>query len=123
MLMTSERDKYPTILLESKAYGLPCVMYSLPYLTMVKDKKGILTTNIGNITKMAEHVATILQDDEKRKDLSLESRESFEVLKTYDLQAIWKEIFVLSQEWKLVKGNMIQTLCQSLNRDTSYDYR
>lgn len=97
MLMTSEREGYPTVLLESKAYGLPCVMYSLPYLTMVQDKKGILPTDIGNITKLAEHVVTILQDDEKRKKMSLESRESFEVLKTYDLQAVWKEIFAFSQ--------------------------
>lgn len=97
MLMTSEREGYSIVLLESKAYGLPCVMYSLPYLTLVKDKKGILTTNIGNISKLAEHVVTILRDDEMRKKLSSESRESFEVLKTYNLQAVWKEIFAFSQ--------------------------
>ena len=97
MLMTSEREGYPTVLLESKAYGLPCVMYSLPYLTMVQDKKGIFTTDIGNISKLAEHVVTILRDDELRKKLSSESRESFEFLKAYDLQAVWREIFALSQ--------------------------
>lgn len=97
MLMTSEREGYPTVLLESKAYGLPCIMYSLPYLTMVKNKKGILTADIGDVRKLAEHVVTILQDDEKRKKLSLESRESFEILKTYDLRNAWEEIFAFLQ--------------------------
>ncbi|MBQ9896014.1 MAG: glycosyltransferase family 4 protein, partial [Synergistaceae bacterium] len=40
MLITSEMEGYPYTLLESKAHGLPTVMYSLPYLSLVKDGKG-----------------------------------------------------------------------------------
>lgn len=94
MLMTSEKEGYPTVLLESKAYGLPCVMYSLPYLSLVQDGKGIRTANIGDIEQMAKQVVILLQNRNIRDKLSNEARESFVSLCKYDFVEKWKEIIL-----------------------------
>ena len=93
MLMTSEREGYPAIILESKAYGVPLVMYQLPYLTLTKDKKGLRTAEIGDYEGLARESISILRDNEYRKDLSKEARESFETVAKYDIIGQWKEIF------------------------------
>lgn len=94
MLMTSEKEGYPTVLLECKAYGRSCVMYSLPYLSLIKDGKGIRTAPIGDLSKMAEQLCAVLLDNEKRRVLEDEARESFAKLCGYDHTAVWKEIFI-----------------------------
>lgn len=98
MLMTSEKEGYSLVLLESKAYGVPCVMYKLPYLTMVKDGKGILTAPIGDVDMMVEHIITLLTNHDMRMAIGEEARYSFEGLIEYDLIAHWKEIFRMSVE-------------------------
>lgn len=93
MLMTSEFEGYCMTLLESKAYGLPCVMYELPYLSLVKDKKGIRTASIGDIDEMANQVVGILKNMDYRKKLGQEARESFERACQFDLEKAWSEVF------------------------------
>lgn len=93
MLMTSEFEGYCFTLLESKAYGLPCIMYDLPYLSLTKDKKGILTAPIGDIEKMAGHAIKVLGDTKYRKELGREARDSFEAACRFDLKKAWCNVF------------------------------
>lgn len=101
LLFTSDGEGYPMTLLESKAFGLPCVMYSLPYLSLVKDGKGILSAEIGDIDTMAGHVVELLKNDELRKSLGNAARESFNTFADYDLSGNWKKIFDFCEGKKL----------------------
>lgn len=92
VLMTSEKEGYPMVLVESKAYGRTCVMYSLPYLFLTKGEKGIKTAQIGDIDKMAEHLCNVILDSRLRWELENESRASFDELCRYDLNAEWKKV-------------------------------
>lgn len=92
-LFTSSLEGYPMVLLEAKSYGLPIVMYELPYLTLTKGKKGILTSDFGQIGQMAQHIITIFENQELRRQLGTESREDFERFAQYDLKQIWQDIF------------------------------
>lgn len=96
MLFTSHMEGYPMVLLEAKAHGLPIVMYDLGYLTLVKDKKGVLLSPIGDIQTAADHIIALFDDKELRTTLGKASRESFEHFAAYDLAGTWKEIFALS---------------------------
>lgn len=93
MLMTSEKEGYPTVILECKAYGVPIVMYNLPYLTLTKDQKGIRVAEIGDIGTMAAKAIEILLDTKMRLDLGHDAYKSFEMLKQYNLQEKWRNIF------------------------------
>lgn len=100
MIFTSEMEGYPMVLLESKAYGLPCVMYDLSYLSLIKDKKGVITVPIGDIQSMSENIIALLNNLDYRKKMGREARESFDVLKEYDLKNTWKNIINICVDQK-----------------------
>ncbi len=93
VLFTSKMEGYPMTVLETKAFGLPLVMYDLPFLTLTKDRKGLLTAEPGDICSMADHVVSILENAELRRKLGGEARESFESFADYDPKAAWEEVF------------------------------
>lgn len=93
MLMTSEKESYSMVLLESKAYGLPTVMYELPYLTLTKGEVGIVAVEMGDVETAAEAVINLLLDEKRRLQLGQDAKQSFECLKQADLRAEWKSIF------------------------------
>lgn len=95
VLFTSEMEGYPMVILESKSYGLPLVMYNLPYLSLVKDGKGILTSPIGNITEMSAHLIRLLSDASLKKELGSKARESFDNFNSYDLENSWQNIIAI----------------------------
>lgn len=92
VLFTSEMEGYPMVVLESKCFGLPLVMYELPYLALTKDGKGILTAPIGNLKKMSEHIIRLLSDITFRKNLGTDAKESFDTLSSYSLENTWQTI-------------------------------
>lgn len=95
-IFASEMESYSMVILEAKSYGLPIVMYELPYLTLVKDGKGILTANQGDIHTMADHLIRVLSDGSYRRNLGKEARESFNFFNTYDIVGSWQNIISLS---------------------------
>lgn len=95
VIFTSEMEGYPMVILESKAYGLPLMMYELPYLALVKDGRGVVTTKQGDINSMANNIIRLLSDDIYRNNLGKEARESFEMFKLYDLEGNWRNIIAL----------------------------
>lgn len=95
VLLTSEMEGYSMVVLESKAYGLPLVMFELPYLTLCKEGKGILSAPIGNIEQLAENILLLLKNDYFRKSVGRAARESFDNFNAYDLQGNWKKIIML----------------------------
>lgn len=95
MLFTSKMEGYPMVLLEAKAHGLPIAMYDLSFLTLVKDKKGILTAPIGDIRGVADNIIRLLRDDEWRQNCGRAAREDFELHSAYDLAGAWEDIFTL----------------------------
>ena len=115
LLYTSEKEGYPISLIECKAFGLPCVMYELPYLDLVSDGKGILSAPVGDVDRMAEHVISLLTDDRKRFDMGKEARESFEMLSEYDVNHAWNEIFDLAYGKKVLSEAYYDPSCLSVS--------
>ena len=95
VIFTSEMEGYPMVILESKAYGLPLIMYELPYLSLVKDGKGVVSVKQGDIDAMAKSIIKLLNNDEYRINLGKEARESFETFKAYDIESTWEKIITL----------------------------
>lgn len=93
ILFTPEMEGAPMVILEAKAFSLPVVMYELPYLTLVKDGLGILTSKFGDINSMAHHLISMLSDDNYLALKSEEARISFEHFKSYNQYNLWKNVF------------------------------
>jgi glycosyltransferase involved in cell wall biosynthesis len=92
-LLTSEYEGYSLTLLESKAYGLPCVAYDLPYLELFRDGEGLIVVPMRNTDAMAEEVISLLEDKEKYETLSKQARCSAERYSCIDYTPIWGDIF------------------------------
>ncbi len=92
MLMTSPGEGFPMVLAEAKSYGLPVVMYDLPYLEMVRDKLGIITVGQGDRKAAADQIIHVITDDSIREKMSLEAKQSAIFFADYNLIEAWSNV-------------------------------
>ena len=92
-LMTSEFEGFGLTLQESFLSGLPCVMYELPYLTLVRGNGGIVSVRQGDIREAAKQLIFLLQNDIARREKGKKARAFIEGFKEYDFPGRWEQIF------------------------------
>ncbi len=92
-LMTSPGEGFPMVFAEAKAHDLPTVMYDLPYLELVKDGKGVVIVEQGDVKTFAKEVTVLLKDADKRRNLAKEARESAKSFCSYDIAGAWERVF------------------------------
>ena len=92
-ILTSEFEGWCLALGEAWAYGLPSVMFELPYLEYVQSGKGYIAVEMLDISAMAEAVAKLLLDDGLRKRVGCEAREVIEEFDRVSVADEWRKIF------------------------------
>ncbi len=92
-LVTSASEVFPMTIAESKAYGVPLVMYDLPWLEICKDGKGFLSAHQGDKAQAAQNIISIMLDETLETKLQHEAQESLEPFLEFDLKSYWGEIF------------------------------
>lgn len=92
-MVTSAYEAFPMGIYESRICGLPLVMYELPYLELLKEKKGYLAVPNGDILGMADNICRILNEYELEQQLCKEAKESIAVFDNDLLCNKWKNIF------------------------------
>jgi glycosyltransferase involved in cell wall biosynthesis len=70
LVIASRLEGAPMILWEAKAYGMPVVMFDLPYVTGTKETEGVVTVPMGDTFAMGEAIYACLTDQEKYERLS-----------------------------------------------------
>ncbi|MBQ9021345.1 MAG: glycosyltransferase [Eggerthellaceae bacterium] len=89
-LITSAYEGWCLALAESKAAGVPCVMFDLPYLTLTQGNRGIFTVAQGDRDAAAEKILELLNNEELRHVQGRSAREHAIELEQYDYQAFWQ---------------------------------
>lgn len=92
-LFTSSFEGFPMILGEVKSYGIPTVMFDLPYLEMVKDNMGLITVPQGDIDSLSNAVVELLENDEYRVKLGIEAKNSLDKYSDKNIIKYWKKLF------------------------------
>ena len=92
-LMTSRIEGYPLALSEAMAVGLPCVMYELPYLTLVKGNAGVISVPQGDRAAAAAALAELLRSPEKRHSLGDAASARLIELEAFDYEELWTSVF------------------------------
>ncbi len=64
-LCCSSHEGFPMTLIESQSFGLPVVMYELPYLTITENNSGIITVPQRDIEAAADEICKLLEDQDK----------------------------------------------------------
>ncbi|MDR2672022.1 MAG: glycosyltransferase [Coriobacteriales bacterium] len=107
-IMTSASEGLPISLLESKATGLPCVMYDIPGIDLLSSAQGIKKIRRFSLTDFANAVLNLLLDKRERHGLGQEARISFERYASFDQQTAWKNIAtdVISVDSRAERANV-----------------
>lgn len=92
-ILTSEFEGWCLAIGEAWAYGVPTVMFDLPYLEYVQSGKGFISVGMRDISAMADQVSRLLLDDTLRKRLGREAREVIEDFDKVVVKEEWRKIF------------------------------
>lgn len=91
-LMTSKFEGYPLTLAESKAAGVPCVMYALPYLTLAEQERGITSVPFGDRKGAAQEIIRLIHDTAYRKSMGRDARCHIEKIASFDFRTFWLDV-------------------------------
>ncbi|MCQ2070582.1 MAG: glycosyltransferase, partial [archaeon] len=92
-LCTSEFEGFLLTLSESLSYGVPCVLYDLPYLKMIREGRGFVTVPQRDSTSAAAELASLLTDEDRRSALGAAGREYMLSLEGFDYEGAWAGMF------------------------------
>lgn len=95
-LSTSSIEGFGMTFIESKIFGLPMVAYDLTNIDALRNPEGAIVVPQRDAYGAAEAIVRLLQDDELRRELGRQARQSVEELYQEDLAVAWKNIFDLS---------------------------
>ena len=108
-VMTSKFEAFPMVLVEAQSCGTPVVMFDLPYVELVKSKKGVCSFAFDDEVGFINEVERILADDDYCDRLIKESSYNLiEFYKTYNLSTMWKNI---------VEGDVSDKYCRFSKED------
>ena len=93
LLSTSEYEGFSINIFEGKSFGLPIVMYDLPYLTLAIGNRGILSSKLGDFDCSANHIINLLSDNNLKYTLGAQSRNHALELAQYNYKETWNNIF------------------------------
>jgi glycosyltransferase involved in cell wall biosynthesis len=103
-VMTSRHEGAPMVLGEVWIHGVPTVMCDLPYLEYCKSGKGFVSVKQGDIQALADEIAGLLRDPERRIALGLEARDVAAGFLNLDVAQQWRQVFAdLEREGSLAR--------------------
>lgn len=93
LLVTSAYETAPMVIIEARLFGIPVVSYEMPYVDSYKKKdSGIVCVPQGDCMAFAAAVVEILENDDYREQLHMDSLNAFDD-DTQEVTETWNKIF------------------------------
>ncbi len=92
-LMTSIAESSSMTISESKSFGIPCVLYELPYLEILQDGEGYVSVDQGDVKAASRAIIKLLSNPTDLNELGQKARMSIENFSHYDLFGAWQKVF------------------------------
>ena len=92
-LMTSLVESFSMTLAESKFFGLPAVVYELPYIDLSAENYGTISVPQFDIVKAASAIIELFSKTDYMKEQSTLSLKCAKTLSLYDLRSAWEDVF------------------------------
>ena len=102
MLVTSEYEGFPLVFCEALSYGVPVITYDMPWLTFVRDGRGIISVKQKRPDLMAKVAIDFMRNPEKAEAIGLEGRKQIEEIASIDIGMEWKKFFKSLYEEKKI---------------------
>lgn len=117
-LCTSQYEGFSLTIQEAQSHGMPCVVYEMPYLTLLETNKGSYQVPMQDKDAAADRICELLDDRKLLKRMGAEARENVLELSDIDFAAQWQNIFDSTQwakaepEISPVEQSMLHTLME-----------
>lgn len=94
-ICTSEYEGLPLTFAEAMSHGLPIISYSMPWLTYMRDGRGVISVDQKRIDLMAKEVINLLKKPGLIKEYGLAGKKQISDMAKIDLGAVWTDFFHL----------------------------
>lgn len=92
-LLTSITESFCLVITEAKSHAIPTVMYSIPFLELVRDGKGIVEVEQHDAKAAASEIMKLLRDENYRLDLGQQAISSLNNFNDEAVLAGWENVF------------------------------
>lgn len=92
-LLTSITESFCLVIAEAKSYSIPTVMYSIPFLELARDGKGIIEVEQRDSTSAAAEIIKLLNDDTYRTKLGNNAKETLKDFNDDSVISGWHTVF------------------------------
>ena len=90
-IMTSSSEAAPMVIAETKAFGVPTLMFELPEISFAKSK-GLISVPQNDITAMSEQIIYLLNNPPVLQTLGQDALESLEDFSTKKTMLLWDKM-------------------------------
>ncbi len=90
--LTSRFESFSLSWLEAKSYGVPTVMFDMPYLALARFP-GYVAVEQGNTYLLAKEIVALLKDYSKRRELGMAALSSFSEFSSKSIISRWRCLF------------------------------
>lgn len=98
LLSTSMYEGFSLVIAEAKTYGVPCVMYELPYLYFAEENKGLFSVPQQDVSAAAAQIVHLLQDRVAWNNASAQALESAQAFSDETLSRRWVALFAALEQ-------------------------
>lgn len=105
---TSSYEGFPLTLCEAMSHSLPVVTYDMPWLTLVRDGRGIVTVPQGDYKLMAQKVIEILRNQELLLQTGERGRQQICDIYDHNIGNDWVSFFNSLQDSELENNELNQ---------------
>lgn len=108
LLVTSVLESFCLVIAEARYYGLPVAMYDLPYLDLTRSRQGLITSDYGERTQLADKIIDLLNDKVQLRQLGMESTLALSGFGDIHVYNSWMNLFNGRSEQNMsFDGNML----------------
>lgn len=104
MLVTSEFEGFSMTIAEAFVHQVPVISYDMPYLSFMKDGRGLVTIPQGDYARLADAIVGLLKDKAKIKALGLAGKENVRSLCGAEINIRWNRFLQGMDQKSLSKG-------------------
>ena len=92
-LFTSSYESFSQVIFESKQWGLPMVMYEIPWLELTRSQEGYISVPQRDVEAAANAITKLLDDDLYRREIGKSAKASVKRFLEYDVYSAWQNTF------------------------------
>lgn len=110
LLMASRLEGAPMVIMEAKSYGVPTVMFDLPYIDGANEDEGVVLVEHGDTSALAGAMYSNTANPKKYVKLSQAARSSLSRFSREAISKRWARVF------EMLEGNeRIDPMCASVD--------